>query len=44
MNGLLDEIARHLPERGVSVWWLGQSGVIIRGRSATVAIDPFLTD
>ena len=44
MNALLDEIAGHVPERGVSIWWLGQSGVIIRGRSATVAIDPFLTD
>jgi L-ascorbate metabolism protein UlaG (beta-lactamase superfamily) len=42
--GLVDEIAGHVPEHGVSVWWLGQSGVIIRGRSATVAIDPFLSD
>ncbi len=44
MPGLLDEIAGHVPEDGVAVWWLGQSGVIIRGPSATVAIDPFLTD
>src|SRR5262245_6417454 len=38
------EIAALVPERGVAVWWPGQAGVVIRGRSATIAIDPFLTD
>lgn len=43
-GGILDDIVAHVPERGIAVWWLGQSGFIIRGRSATIAIDPFLTD
>ena len=43
-GSLLAEIVGFVPERGIAVWWLGQSGFIIRGRSATVAIDPFLTD
>jgi L-ascorbate metabolism protein UlaG (beta-lactamase superfamily) len=41
---LLAEIVAATPEQGVVVWWLGQSGFIIRGRAGTVAIDPFLTD
>ena len=43
-GALLEEIVAFVPERGVAVWWLGQAGFIIRGRSGTVAIDPFLTD
>ncbi len=26
------------------MWWLGQSGFVLRGASATVVIDPFVTD
>jgi L-ascorbate 6-phosphate lactonase len=32
------------PESGVVVWWLGQSGVLIRGADTTVVIDAYLTD
>jgi L-ascorbate 6-phosphate lactonase len=42
--GLPAEITGYVPESGVAIWWLGQSGFVIRGRSATIAIDPFLTD
>jgi L-ascorbate 6-phosphate lactonase len=41
---LSEVIAARLPQHGVSVWWLGQAGFVLRGTSATVAIDPFLTD
>lgn len=38
------DVAGHTPERGVAVWWLGQAGLIVRGASGTVVIDPFVTD
>lgn len=38
-----EAIAARVPESGVVVWWLGQSGVVIRGPGATVVIDPYLT-
>ncbi len=38
-----DEIAACIPDEGVAVWWLGQSGLILRGRSTTVVVDPYLT-
>lgn len=41
---LSEVIAARSPQHGVSVWWLGQAGFILRGASATVAIDPFVTD
>ena len=41
---LSEAIAARSPQHGVSVWWLGQAGFVLRGASATVAIDPFLTD
>lgn len=40
----VDAIRALAPEDGVALWWLGQSGFVIRGRSATIVIDPFLTD
>jgi L-ascorbate 6-phosphate lactonase len=40
---LRDEIEAYVPENGVVVWWLGQSGVVVRGPRSTVAIDPYLT-
>ena len=38
------ERVQHIPERGVAVWWLGQAGLLVRGTSGTVVIDPFITD
>jgi L-ascorbate 6-phosphate lactonase len=33
------------PSRGqVALWWLGQSGFGLRGRGATLLVDPFLAD
>lgn len=37
-------VGSETPEHGVAVWWLGQAGFVVRGRNATVVIDPFLTD
>jgi L-ascorbate metabolism protein UlaG (beta-lactamase superfamily) len=37
------DISSHSQGDGVTVWWLGQSGVLVRGASSTVAIDPYLT-
>jgi L-ascorbate 6-phosphate lactonase len=44
MAGLGAVIGKKAPERGIAVWWLGQSGFVVRGANATVVIDPFLTD
>ena len=41
---LSEVIAARSPQHGVSAWWLGQAGFVLRGASATVVIDPFLTD
>lgn len=41
---LSEAIAASSPQRGVVVWWLGQSGFVLRGATATVVIDPFVTD
>jgi L-ascorbate metabolism protein UlaG (beta-lactamase superfamily) len=32
------------PESGVSLWWLGQAGFLLRSADATVLIDPYLSD
>jgi L-ascorbate metabolism protein UlaG (beta-lactamase superfamily) len=44
VTSLRADIAGHVPAHGVSVWWLGQSGLIVRGASGTVVVDPFVTD
>jgi L-ascorbate metabolism protein UlaG (beta-lactamase superfamily) len=31
------------PPADVSMWWLGQAGLVLRGPSAVVAVDPYLT-
>src|SRR5215207_5837667 len=42
---LLKEIAETSPAPAtVVVWWLGQSGYVIKSRSATVVIDPYLSE
>jgi L-ascorbate 6-phosphate lactonase len=41
---LSEGIADRPPQHGVSVWWLGQAGFVLRGATATIVIDPFVTD
>lgn len=42
---LLEHIAATLPaEDGIVMWWLGQSGYLLRWRDLTVLIDPYLSD
>lgn len=42
---LLREIARaEVPERALAVWWLGQSGFVIKSRRGTLVIDPYLSE
>src|SRR5262245_36169627 len=42
---LLEEIAATRPEPGsVAVWWLGQSGYVIKSWSGTLVIDPYLSE
>ena len=42
---LLDEIRDDRPAAGSAcVWWLGQSGFVLKGGGATVVIDPYLSE
>ncbi len=42
---LLDEIDDTHPAPGtVAVWWLGQSGFLLRSAGATLVVDPYLSD
>ncbi|HEV3166589.1 MAG TPA: MBL fold metallo-hydrolase [Isosphaeraceae bacterium] len=42
---LLDEIAATQPQPGsIAVWWLGQSGYLIKSRSGVLVIDPYLSE
>jgi L-ascorbate 6-phosphate lactonase len=42
---LLDEIATTFPEPGtLAVWWLGQSGYVVKSRSGMMVIDPYLSE
>ena len=44
-QALADEIRDTRPAAGtVAVWWLGQSGFVLRSAGATVVIDPYLSD
>jgi L-ascorbate 6-phosphate lactonase len=44
-HALLDEIRSAPVGAGrVSVWWLGQSGFLIKSEGATVVIDPYLSE
>lgn len=43
--GLLEEIAGTRPGPGaVAVWWLGQSGYLLKSVETLVAIDPYLSE
>jgi L-ascorbate 6-phosphate lactonase len=40
-----DEIRSTRPAAGaLAVWWLGQSGFVLKSRSGTLVIDPYLSD
>lgn len=42
---LLDDIARAQPGQGqVAIWWLGQSGYIIKTPDTLLCIDPYLSE
>jgi L-ascorbate 6-phosphate lactonase len=42
---LLDEIASTTPGPGsLVVWWLGQSGFLIKSRRGSLAVDPYLSE
>jgi L-ascorbate 6-phosphate lactonase len=43
--GLIEEIEGTIPAPGsLSVWWLGQSGFLIKSRTGLLAIDVYLSD
>ena len=41
---LLAHIRDDRSASGATVWWLGQSGFIIKGAASTIVVDAFLTD
>ena len=42
---LQTQIRETIPESGqVALWWLGQSGLLVKSRWATVLIDPYLSE
>lgn len=43
-DALLADIANAQPDNGVCVWWLGQSGFLIKSEQAMVLFDPYLSD
>lgn len=44
-EALLAEIATTRPEPGsIAVWWLGQSGFLIKSASSTIVVDPYLSE
>lgn len=44
-QALLDEIAATRPKAGgVAVWWLGQSGFVLKSADLMIVIDPYLSE
>lgn len=44
-QALLDDIESALPQAGqIAVWWLGQSGYLIKSRHGSLLIDPYLSE
>lgn len=42
---LIEEIEATLPASGqLAVWWLGQSGFVIKSARATILVDPYLSE
>jgi len=40
----MDILNTQLPPDTIALWWLGQSGFLLRSAHATVYLDPFLSD
>lgn len=43
-EALRQEIDQTEPSTGVVLWWLGQSGFLVKGKSGRVLLDPYLSD
>lgn len=43
-ESLQADIEESRPIDGVLLWWLGQSGFLVKGRSGRVLLDPYLSD
>ena len=44
-HDLTDEIAKTSPQAGsLAIWWLGQSGFLIKSRNGLLAVDLYLSD
>lgn len=43
-RALLDDIAAADPGAGVTLWWLGQSGFLVKSSAGVVLFDPYLSD
>lgn len=43
-ESLIEEMDLHLPNKGFSLWWLGQSGYLLQWNGKRVLIDPYLSD
>ena len=43
-DALLADIARPLAPDALRVWWLGQSGYLVRCGDSTLVLDPYLSD
>jgi L-ascorbate metabolism protein UlaG (beta-lactamase superfamily) len=42
---LLEEISQCEPSRGsIAIWWLGQSGFLVKSNEAMILIDPYLSE
>lgn len=43
-DALKQDIESASPTSGVTVWWLGQSGFLVKSAAGTVLFDPYLSD
>jgi L-ascorbate metabolism protein UlaG (beta-lactamase superfamily) len=43
-TALLQDIRQHTGESGFAVWWLGQSGFLIKSSAGCLLLDPYLSD
>lgn len=43
-DALRQQIEATNPTAGVAIWWLGQSGFLVKGGTGTVLFDPYLSD
>jgi L-ascorbate metabolism protein UlaG (beta-lactamase superfamily) len=43
-DAFLSDVERPLPEGALRVWWLGQSGFLVRTSSRRLLLDPYLSD